>query len=584
MQKGNFGFKNLGYNNDIINYADAEMAKKNKRKPKKLEIPKVTKISPQKMDALIKSILASNLSKKDAELAKMLIQGNAWMTEQLELGRLTIAKLRKLFQIQGSEKPSSRKPKNDPASSKNQSKSNKSGSKESNKFVNGENDKSKGHGRNGAYAGANIVEVPHPDLTPGDICPEDYCDGRLYQMSEPGTLVRVTGAPLASATRYHLEKLRCSICELIFTAPLPDGVGDKKYDANFVALLMINKYFMSIPFYRQDRLQNYLGIPLPTSTQWDLMIAHKVMLKAIYAEFKKDAAQGLALCYDDTSAKVQSEIQAAKKAEKGQKKQHTCFTTGVVSLHEGHRTYLYMTDNNAAGKSIAEILSLRDSSLDKPIIMCDALSANIPQDISDNLYILCFCLVHARRQFYELPNGYDDLADTVISLIGKIYDNEAHTKSLNADERLAYHQEHSQPLMDELKLFLDKQSSEFEPNSLPGKAIEYVVKRWTELSQFLRFAHAPLDTNLVEQALKLIIQLRKSSMFFKTLSSAEFASHVQTAIYSAAQNDINPCDYMVALIENEEAVIENPRNWLPWHYEETLKQQNLVIDAKPKPS
>jgi transposase len=32
---------------------------------------------------------------------------------------------------------------------------------------------------------------------------------------------------------------------------------------------MINKYFMSVPLYRQDRLQNHLGIPLPASTQWD---------------------------------------------------------------------------------------------------------------------------------------------------------------------------------------------------------------------------------------------------------------------------------------------------------------------------
>jgi hypothetical protein len=52
---------------------------------------------------------------------------------------------------------------------------------------------------------------------------------------------------LAKATRYNLQKLRCAICEIIYTAPLPEGVSDKKYDANFVAMLMINKYFMSIP-------------------------------------------------------------------------------------------------------------------------------------------------------------------------------------------------------------------------------------------------------------------------------------------------------------------------------------------------
>jgi transposase len=542
------------------------MAKKTKGRKEKM--PKVTKLSQEQMDNFLTAIMNSNIGAENAEFAKMLIHGNAWMARQLELGLLSIARLRKLFQIQGSEKAPSRKPKNDPASSDNKG----SGSSD--------ND-AKGHGRNGAdaYQGAAIVDVEHPELNPGDTCPAEACGGRLYEMSEPGTLVRVTGAPLASATRYNLQKLRCGICEIIYTAPVPEGVSDKKYDANFIAMLMINKYFMSVPLYRQDRLQSHLGIPLPASTQWDLMVAHKPMLKELYKALALDAANGLALCYDDTSVKIMSEIKAAKLAQKGEKSQHTCFTTGIVSLHEDHRSYLYITDNRTAGKCVAEIMALRDAKLDPPIMMCDALAANIPQGISEDLYILCFCLVHARRQFYELPNGYDDVADKVIGLIGSIYDHEAHTKGFSSEKRLAYHQEKSTPVMEELKSYLEEQKSEFEPNSVAGKAIDYILNRWTQLSQFLRQLHAPLDTNIVERALKLIIQVRKSSMFYKTLDSAAFASYVQSALYSAAQNEINPCEYMCALIENEPSVMQNPRAWLPWHYQETIKQ-SLEAGAK----
>lgn len=545
------------------------MAKKTKER--KTKMPKVTKLSQEQMEKFLAEIMTSNISEESAEFAKMLIHGNAWMARQLELGQLSIAKLRKLFQIQGSEKGRSRKPKNDPASS-------------DNKGSNAAKEDTRGHGRNGAnaYQGAAIVEVEHPELNPGDTCPAEACDGRLYEMSEPGTLVRVTGAPLAKATRYNLQKLRCAICEIIYTASLPEGVSKQKYDANFIAMLMINKYFMSVPLYRQDRLQNYLGIPLPASTQWDLMVAHEPMLKALYGAIAQDAANGVALCYDDTSVKIMSEIKAAKLAKKGEKSQHTCFTTGIVSLHEDHRSYLYITDNRTAGKCIADIMRLRATDLDPPIMMCDALAANIPQGISEDLYILCFCLVHARRQFYELPNGYDDLADKVIGLIGTIYDHEAYTKGYSPERRLAYHQEKSTPVMEELKAYLEKQKLEFEPNSVPGKAIDYILNRWTELSQFLRQVHAPLDTNIVERALKLVIQVRKSSLFYKTLSSAAFASYVQSALYSAAQNGLNPCEYMCALIENEPAVIQNPNAWLPWHYQETLKQ-SLEASAKQEP-
>lgn len=142
------------------------MAKKTKAR--KAKMPKVTKLSQEQMDGFLAEIMAANISKESAEFAKMHIHGNAWMAQQLELGQLSIAKLRKLFQIQGSEKISSRKPKNDPASANNKD----SGSSE---------DDTKGHGRNSddAYQGANIVEVDHPELNPGDTCPAEACGGRL---------------------------------------------------------------------------------------------------------------------------------------------------------------------------------------------------------------------------------------------------------------------------------------------------------------------------------------------------------------------------------------------------------------------
>ena len=133
--------------------------------------------------------------------------------------------------------------------------------------------------------------------------------------------------------------------------------------------------------------------------------------------------------------------------------------------------------------------------------------------------------------------------------------------------------------MKELKEFLEAQKNQFEPNGVAGKAIGYILKRWTELSQFLRHANAPIDNNITEQALKLVIQTRKTSMFYKSLDSAKFASYVQSGLYSAAQNDINPCSYMTALLKNEAAVIENPEAWLPWSYQKTLKQIQEV-DAR----
>ena len=542
--------------------------------------PKIVKLTLEQQVKLTAVIRESNLDQDISALMVDLIYGNRWLVENLEKGLLSIAKMRKLFNIT-TEKSSSRRNKAN----------NRGASTEKHSPIIIDADTGlpitetsnyddnnlpivviKGHGRNAAdaYSGANVIYVKLDELKPGDICPAEYCDGRLYELGEPGVIIRIVGSPMAQATRYDLQKLRCSICEIIYTAPLPDSAGGKKYAESFVAMLMINKYFMSVPLYRQEVLQNYLGVPLPSSTQYELMQSYEAVLKSLYEAFIVDASTAKGFSIDDTKAKILEQIAINKKADKKSDKK-SCYTTGIVSVHDDHMSYIFVTDNQTAGKSIAPILNLRPDNLPIPYVMCDALTANIPENISADLYILCYCLVHARRQFYELPDGYDDLSDKVIALIGKIYDNENITKGMINTERLKYHQEHSQSIIDELKEYLISQKNEFEPNGVAGQAIDYILKRWTELTQFLRHQDAPLDTNITERALKLIIQVRKSSMFYKTLNSAKFASYVQTALYSAAQNDVNPCVYMENILIHKERVIDNPNAWLPWNYHKTLE-------------
>ncbi len=78
-------------------------------------MPKVTKLSQEQMDNFLAARMNSNIGAENAEFSRMLIHGNASMARQLELGQLSIVNLRKLFQIQGSEKAPNKKPNNDPA-------------------------------------------------------------------------------------------------------------------------------------------------------------------------------------------------------------------------------------------------------------------------------------------------------------------------------------------------------------------------------------------------------------------------------------------------------------------------------------
>ena len=527
------------------------MAKKSS--PKKSEIPKAVKLTEAEIIEKFKELSDSNLTQDAQDFFAGLLKVNKWLIEQLEQGKITIKKLRKIFGVT-TEKNKKSKDRKDKANGKNT---------ESNK-------PKPGHGRNHSdeYSGAEEIEVDHDSLKPGDDCPVEDCNGKLYN-AEPGVVINITGSPIAAAKKYIIEKLRCALCGELFVAEAPEGMDPKKkYDESFAAMLMINKYFAAVPFYRQEQLQLMLGVPLPASTQWEILKSYEPVLECVYEALVKDAANGKGFYIDDTFARILEHIN--QRTEDG-KKSYKCFTTGIISVNDNHRSVIFVTNKETAGKTFAPVWQHRDESLDQPFIMADALTANIPPDIKDNLYIMCYCLVHARRNFYDLGDGYDDLADVALDLIGKIYDNEAATKKLNPEDRLKYHQTHSQPVMEELKIHLLKYQEEFEPNSAAGKSINYMLKRWTELTQFLRYAGVPIDNNEDERALKLVIRNRNNSLFYKTYSSALLSGYMQSLIYSAAQNNINPFNYLKAILVHKKEAQENPTQWLPWNYHKSLQ-------------
>src|SRR5271157_2425353 len=162
-----------------------------------------------------------------------------------------------------------------------------------------------GHGRNGAdaYAGAEKVAVPHESLQPGDPCPK--CDkGTVYETGRPGVLVRLVGQAPIQAKIYELQKLRCNLCGIVFTARSPDGVGAEKYDATAGSMIALLKYGSGMPFRRLDGLQENLGIPLPASTQWDIVHAKAERIEPAFDELTRQAADGDVVYNDDTTIKI----------------------------------------------------------------------------------------------------------------------------------------------------------------------------------------------------------------------------------------------------------------------------------------
>jgi transposase len=425
-----------------------------------------------------------------------------------------------------------------------------------------------GHGRHGAaaFTGANRISIAHATLHTGDRCPECR-QGKVYRQKEPATLVRFLGQAPLEATVFEMERLRCNACGQVFTAAPRETASSDKYDETAVAMIALLKYGTGVPFNRLENLEQQLGMPLPATTQWELLEAAAKRIWPVLEELIRQAAQGSVIHNDDTGRRI---LRLAR--EPGDQRTGT-FTSGVVSVVGAWRIALFFTGWKHAGENLAGVLTRRARKLPAPIQMCDALSRNTPK-LEGVEILVANCLAHGRRQFVEVVENFPEECRYVLETLRSVYHNDAlaREQGWSPQDRLRFHREHSGPLLKELHDWMKAQFAErkTEPNSGLGKAISYVLNRWPKLTLFLEQPDAPLDNNIVERALKKAILNRKNALFYKTPNGAEAGDLFMSLIHTCELNGANPFDYLTELQRHAGELPPNPSQWMPWNYRETM--------------
>jgi transposase len=414
-------------------------------------------------------------------------------------------------------------------------------------------------------------------LQSGNHCPG--CQkGTLYALATPGVLIRVVGqAPLA-ATVYELEKLRCNLCGEVYTAEAPERVGTEKYDASAASMIALLKYGTGFPFHRLEGLQRDREIPLPASTQWEIVAETAQWIEPAYQELMQQAAQGEVLHNDDTTMKILSLLgesqprEPADEESEAESERTGIFTSGIVSTRAGQRIALFFTGRKHAGENLASVLARRAQELGPPIQMCDALSRNLPKNFQT---VVANCIAHGRRKFVEVVAKFPEECRYVLETLVEVYRHDAFCREqgMSPDERLVYHQAQSGPLMKALENWFAEQFAErkVEPNSGLGQAVTYMQNHWTKLTLFLRQAGAPVDNNLCERGLKKAILHCKNALFYKTENGAHVGDLFMSLINTCQLCGANPFQYLTKLQEHGEELSRNPARWLPWNYQETLQ-------------
>lgn len=552
---------------------------------KKFETPRVEKKSQAEVDEIIQSVRETALPDATKEFLINCIRLACWFPTLLEKKNISIRRLKEMIFGKKSKKTHSDSDKNGGSSSSNggalpSSESSEKGDSDnsdrasdttsSSKKTKSDKPKGKNKGRNPhtTYKEADIEWHTIENIEVGTPCPQPLCTGKMSALPA-GVIVQINGQPMAKVTKHFVEKYRCNLCGYSLKAEVPSELKGKQkvYTPEFKAHLALHKFYLAVPYHRMDCYQKMMNLPLPDSTQWDIIKSLAIQCHPIFRALKMLAANSKIIYNDDTVNRILEVIAENKKG--GQSRTGMYTTCIMAECEDGHKIALYLNGTQHSGENVEDILELRDKNK-KPIIqMSDALALNTPATMAT---IACYCLSHGFRKIEYLDDYFPLPCHSIMKKLGKVFEIDAKTHEMTDEARLKYHIQHSKPIMFSLYEQINDLlgSSDVEPNGELAKALRYFQKHWVELTRFLSVPGAPIDNNIVERALKLAIRVRKNSLFYKSRDSAALSGQLTSLIYTCTYANVNPVTYLTALQENSEAVTKQPECWLPWNFEAQL--------------
>ena len=251
------------------------------------------------------------------------------------------------------------------------------------------------------------MTIAHPSLRRGDHCP-GCTTGKIYPLAEPATLVRITGlpplAPPSTSANAAVPPVRPGLHR---PGARRRGHGEvRRHGRQHDRPVEVRQ---RPPVQPPRGLQRALRIPLPASTQWDIVHAAAPQLAPALEELIRQAAQGEVLHNDDTTVKIlelmAEQRRAAAADERHRRADAACSPRASSPCATATGSRCSSAAAGTRARTWPRSLPSARPSLPPPIQMCDALAANTAGRLRT---ILANCLAHARRRFVDVFDRFPE--------------------------------------------------------------------------------------------------------------------------------------------------------------------------------
>ena len=269
-------------------------------------------------------------------------------------------------------------------------------------------------------------------------------------------------------------------------APIEKGLAGP----GLLAHVAVSKYGDHIPLHRQEAMLARHGVELSRQTMCDWMRLCGELVRPLYERMKERALSSKVVQTDDTPVPVlDPELP------------HT--RTGRIWTYVGDAQHPYTVYDYTANRSRAgPDHFLKDF---HGYLQADAYAGydGIYKDPERGVTEVA-CMAHARRKHFEAQSSDLMRSMVVLAYIHLLYDveREARDNKLDAGGRRALREAKSKPLLQDLKVYLERERPHVLPKSPTGQAITYTLSNWDALVRYCDDGDLEIDNNGAERSLR----------------------------------------------------------------------------------
>jgi transposase len=348
----------------------------------------------------------------------------------------------------------------------------------------------------------------------------------------------------------------------ILAAPRqPHPLGKCIASVSLLAYVLVAKYADALPLYRLEKILGRYGGNISRTAMANWIIRLDEVFKPLITLLREHQLSGDYLQADETRIQVLKE-------------------DGKVATSD---KWMWLIRGGPPGRPV--VLFHYDASRGEgvPSRLLDGFAGVLQTDgyagynkvCRENPITRIGCWDHARRKFVEASKAAPakkkgqkvSKADVAIGKLRKLYAIEQRLKELAPDQKTAQRQQLAQPVLDELKSWLQANASRVPKDSLTHKAMQYTLNQWDLLIGYLDDGRLNISNALAENAIRPFALGRKNWLFADTSRGARASATCYSLIETAKANGLAPYEYLRHVLTHIGAAetLEQVEALLPWN-------------------